>query len=62
MGAGGGGPIGHMDSVSQRRMAYFCQEGMFVLLMIKFPSPQITVEQILTCLESHKVFQHGFEI
>ena len=33
---------GDMDYAIQCHMAYFCQEGMFVLLMIKFPSPQIT--------------------
>ena len=34
----GGVDAGRMDYVIQRGLAYFCREGMFVLLMIKFPS------------------------
>lgn len=34
------------DYVIQHRTAYFCQEGMFVLLMIRFPFPQIPVPYI----------------
>lgn len=48
---GGDADVGRMDYVIQHSLAYFCREGMFVLLMIKFPSPQITVEQIRACLE-----------
>lgn len=51
---GGDTDAGHTDYVIQRGLAYFCREGMFVLLMIKFPSPQITVEQIRACLERLK--------
>lgn len=48
------GGTGRMDYVIQLHMDYFCQEAMFVLLMIRFPSRQITVEHILACLESLK--------
>lgn len=51
---GGDADVGRMDYVIQRSLAYFCRGGMFVLLMIKFPSPQITVEQIQACLERLK--------
>lgn len=51
---GGDTDAGHTDYVIQHGLAYFCREGMFVLLMIKFPSPQITVEQIRACLERLK--------
>lgn len=46
--------MGRMDYVILRGLAYFRREGMFVLLMIKFPSRQITVEQIRACLERLK--------
>lgn len=36
----------HADYANQPRTAYFCQEGMFVLLMIRFPSAQISVPYI----------------
>lgn len=42
----GGGVAVHTDYANQPRTAYFCQEGMFVLLMIRFPSQQITVPYI----------------
>lgn len=42
----GGGVAVHTDYANQPRTAYFCQEGMFVLLMIRFPSRQITVPYI----------------
>lgn len=45
---------GRMDYVIPRGLAYFCREGLFVLLMIEFPFRQITVEQIRACLEKLK--------
>lgn len=46
--------MGRMDHLILRGLLYFCQEGMFVLLMIKFPSRQIAVEQIQARIERLK--------